>query len=396
MMQSWHESWAREAYRVLKPGGHLLAFGGTRTYHRLACAIEDAGFEIRDTLCWLYGSGFPKSLDVSKAMDKAAGVERADVGPYIAPDGRGRINDAGITGGRYGAGENEAGQEKRRTAPATDLARQWDGWGTALKPAFEPIVVARKPLVGTVAVNVARYGTGALNVDATRIGETKDVPASNSNAPNAVYGDMGNRPETRSGMNPNLGRWPANVVLDEDAAALLDKQSGILAGGGASTGTRKFTNTVFGHGLGWSDAPGIGKKPPGGASRFFYTAKASRAERNAGLDGMPARQQGQRYGTVQDARPHTADDYEYPRTGAANHHPTVKPIALMRWLVRLVTPPDGLILDPFLGSGTTGIAAVLEGFHFIGIEQDETYLDIARRRIAHWQGPLFAQAEAAD
>jgi site-specific DNA-methyltransferase (adenine-specific) len=299
-MQSWHESWAREAYRVLKPGGHLLAFGGSRTYHRLACAIEDAGFEIRDQLQWLYGSGFPKSHNIG------------------------------------------------------------DGRGTALKPAHEPIVLARKPLVGTVAANVTVHGTGALNIDGCRIAHSGDadrasaVPGSATTVAPLRYGGQNHRPfhDTKDATpyeQNTLGRWPANVILDEDAADLL-----------------------------------------GEPSRFYYTAKASRAERNAGLDGMPERFTA----TMGDgivAREHNESE---PTAWTKNHHPTVKPIALMRWLCRLITPPDGLILDPFLGSGTTGIAAALEGFRFIGIEQDADYLAIAERRIAHWTrkgsyGPLF-------
>jgi hypothetical protein len=302
-----------EARRVLKPGGHLLAFGGTRTYHRLACAIEDAGFEIRDQLQWLYGSGFPKSHN---------------------------------------------------------LMGEWDGWGTALKPAHEPIVLARKPLIGTVAANVARYGSGALNIDGCRLAPltAKEVARSGQSTNGAICGDYASIDWKRDGQ-AHPGRWPANVLLDGDAAAMLDAQSG-ERGGMRNRGQE------------------IGYDDTGGASRFFYCAKASRAERNAGLDGMPERV------AHDDVRMNDGGSSpgQTPNlhTPQSNHHPTVKPISLMRWLVRLVTPPGGTVLDPFLGSGTTGIACVAEAFAFIGIEQDADYLELARRRILHAQGPLFA------
>lgn len=329
----------REVLRILKPGGHLLAFGGTRTWHRLACAIEDAGFEIRDSIAWLYGSGFPKSLDVSKAIDKInADANRAyrftawmrTTGLTVT-----KINEATGTfmGSHYltdksqpaiptpelwhllrplcnevpswvdelvqrieaereviGTRQSTAvafrpGEKNqpipsiiRETLPATEAAARWQGWGTTLKPAHEPIVVARKPLTGTVAANVLAHGTGALNIDGCRIS----------------------------------GRWPANVVLDEDEAAALDE-------------------TV-----------------DGGASRFFYVAKASSSER-PNVDGVA--------------------------------HPTVKPVDLMRWLVRLVTPPDGVVLEPFAGSGTTLEAAITEGFRVIGVEREADYLPLILQRI---------------
>jgi DNA modification methylase len=375
--QEWSESWAREAFRVLKPGGHLLAFSGTRTSHRMVCAIEDAGFEIRDSIVWLYGSGFPKSLDVGKAMDKAARAEREVVGPSRRHNSR--AFGEGVGDADYGT---FAGGVPMHTAPATDLARQWDGWGTALKPAHEPIVVARKPLIGTVAANVERYGTGALNVDGCRIGMADDLASSNrighadKNSPVHVFG-----PSRMHAEPSGLGRWPANVILDEDAAAMLD----------AAAGETKSTAQVRHNGAFKSVAKGaetardsFGYNDSGGPSRFFYCAKASRAERNAGLEGMEERPAG-----VGDERPsgqsnERRKDRERGPTFAANHHPTVKPIALMRWLVRLVTPPGGLVLDPFAGSGSTGCAAVLEGVRFVGIEQDAEYAEIARRRITHW------------
>ena len=311
----------RQVARAMKPGAHLLAFGGTRTYHRMTCAIEDAGFEIRDCIAWIYGSGFPKSLDVSKAIDKAAGAERKVVGSYTvggtAAKGKhkGRATCAADEGSAKGATLDLA-----ITAPATDDARRWAGWGTALKPAHEPIVVARKPIEGTVANNVATYGTGAINVDGCRVAYTT---------------------ETELGDVRVVGRWPANVALDEEAAQ------------------------------------GMGEP-----SRYFYTAKASTFEREQGLAHRTKRK-------VSDGREATADN---PRLRGeslrGNTHPTVKPIDLMRWLCRLVAPPNGLILDPFAGSGSTLIAAHAEGFRAVGIELDEEHASIARDRLgAH--APLF-------
>lgn len=549
--QAWCEAWATEGLRVLKPGGHLLAFGGTRTYHRLAVAIEDAGFEIRDSigflglLGWVFGSGFPKSLNVGKALDD-------------------RTDD-----------EIEAG------VPLSDLAARWSGFGTALKPAWEPIVLARKPLgvpavnvlsmvesslrergveeirwstqpvelaakpsrrptlfrsrptqtasecaahasdgvmpltesgiesgsgasitnestatpargantartqpprsvaklstpteddapaaesasrcsshsitstaeerstvsllddtstnnsretdsltdtesyagiatgltgslahvriernsdgsflwpdnlprfvaaSSTVAANVTAHGTGVLNIDGCRIGGTKDVPASPRRAPrNAAYGELGNDPGTGSGWDANIGRWPANVVLDEAAAMALDASVGELRSG-AWSGRRKTPKTQGIYGAFESYNERSYEADTGGPSRFFYCAKASRAERNAGLEGMPER-------VVHDPEPN-GRAWDIPgshSTARANHHPTVKPVDLMRWLVRLVTPPGGLVLDPFMGSGTTGVACVLEGLSFVGIEREAEYAEIARRRIARAQGPLFAE-----
>jgi len=383
--QTWTEQWAREALRVLKPGGHLLAFGGTRMYHRLAAGIEDAGFEIRDTLMWLYGSGFPKSLDVSKAIDKMDAKDEQQARRYrftkwVRSTGATaqQIDEATGTamGGHYATlasqpavmtrehleacrhllgeipawverecdirsvesknfAEREVTGEYSSAAPAqqwmanyglaadlsikekkdkafTEAAKKWQGWGTALKPAVEPIVLARKPLIGTVADNVLTHGTGALNIDATRIainGESLNdgTPADR----NIVFGSG---LEISSGKSQALGgRWPANILLDEAAAALLDEQSD-------------------------------------GASRFFYVAKASRSERNKGLE--------------------------------RNIHPTVKPVDLMRYLIRLVTPKGGTVLDPFLGSGTTAVAAIEEGVAWIGCEREPEYLEIIEARIA--------------
>ncbi len=662
LQQVWHEAWATEALRVLKPGGHLLAFGGTRTYHRLACAVEDAGFEIRDSiawqhmegvfcacdnpmhrvregfpdvpeatatsegadlqssvqrqasgqgmgearvegsesegsgtardegrgesslegrgdvlaeegelpgdqvrpsagmgaadgaegrlhhgasasdgaeagtttdedgsgtssrprsaeqradesgavavewiaqgggawpgcprcgkplsppffggpLTWKYGSGFPKSLDVSKAIDKAAGAEREIVGRGQFAARRPKGSQGVIA---YNSSHDGSMAERGHTltAPATPEAQKWNGWGTALKPAHEPIVVARKPLVGTVAQNVTEFGTGALNVDGCRIEGGK---AGGSGTPPLQFGGENSRPfhanaEPRGAdFDTTRGRWPPNVALshlpeceevgtrkvrgsnsmgtkegheygagegdlfphqsqraghdhvDEDGTetvrvyncapgcpvAELDRQSGSLTSGKlephhADNGKEMGTYGAF---SGASGRESYGDT--GGASRFFYVAKASRAERNAGLDGfekqidasgpMAARGQAglkcrkcERWKASGNSCQCVDPDFEqipFERPATANRHPTVKPIDLMRWLCRLVTPPGGTILDPFAGSGTTGIAAVLEDFNFIGIEREAEYVEIARARIEWWQQfPVGTEVAAA-
>ncbi len=332
----WCRLWALEAKRVLRPGGHLLAFGGTRTYHRLACAIEDAGFEIRDSVMWLYGSGFPKSLNVSRAITKAR--------PGVV---------------------------------------EWDGWGTALKPAHEPIVVARKPLTGTVAENVLEHGCGALNIDGCRIGGGEGRDRDGESSADRRYVGKGStdfafRPGQRGGNA--VGRWPNNVIFShhEDCkprncvpgcpVAELDAQSGVLTSGHLSAGTQR-------EGLGYRG--GLGSRVrndfpanEGGASRFFYCSKPSRAERDVGLEGSSS-----------GIGPRRGDEGE---SRMANFHPTVKPIDVERRLVRLVTPPGGVVLDPFLGSGSTGCGAVLDGFQFIGIERNAEYFAIAKARIEFW------------
>lgn len=384
--RAWCEQWGAECLRVLKPGGHLLSFGGTRTYHRLACGLEDAGFEIRDCLCWLYGQGFPKSLDVSKAIDARLGVKRTEVVGHkdsgLDAETHGTLNFAG------GHGRDETGLIPI-LAPATPAAAAWEGWGTALKPAFEPIVLARKPLAGTVAANVLEHGTGALNIDACRVGvesgTRQTVPKKQPD--DGAVTSFGRMIGSAPGGNEDAGgRWPANLVLDEEAAAMLDEQTGELHSPGNLSPTPDT-------GLGVVNFPGNAWDPErnyadsGGASRFFYCAKVSRAERNAGLDGFPlAKSADDGYGSIQTPildRAAPRENWEPHRT--ANNHPTVKPISLMRWLVRLVTPPGGLVLDPFLGSGTTGIAAALEGFHFLGIEREADYMRIAAARLGFWR-----------
>lgn len=332
----------REVCRVLKPGGYLLAFGGTRTYHRMTCAIEDAGFEIRDCIQWLYGSGFPKSLDVSKAIDNAAGAEREVVGTRTKR-GMGGSN----TFAQDAWTQSQRGMiELDITAPATPDAERWQGWGTALKPANEPIVVARKPLVGTVAANVLKHGTGAINVDACRVATadgdavlTFERHAGERSRENYRTGTCGERSES------TVGRWPANVIHDGSDEVLAEFAK---AGERKSTGGLNpvATETTIGTFCETKHRPFFNYGDSGSAARFFYCAKAGRSER-----------------------------------GAGNRHPTVKPLALARYLVRLVTPPGGVILTPFLGSGTEIVAAVLEGFGGIGIEIDAESFAIACKRI---------------
>jgi DNA modification methylase len=332
------EVWA-ECLRVLKPGGYLLAFAGTRTQHRMAVRIEDAGFEIRDMIAWVYGSGFPKSLDISKAIDKAAGAEREVVGR----------SENGIAGGTG----KHAGQEKAYgfssefdlTAPATEAAKQWEGWGTALKPALEPITVARKPLgEKTVAANVLAHGTGAINVDGGRVGaETWTRKGGEYSTP---YGSSTtwNISKTPDINRTATGRWPANLIHDGS-----DEVLGLFPVTGASKAApRGGTNpNPMDWGNGRTDGDIVkGHTDNGGsAARFFYCAKASKKDREGST------------------------------------HPTMKPTALMRYLCRLVTPPEGIVLDLFMGSGSTGKAAITEGFEFIGIERDNTYFEIAKKRI---------------
>ena len=385
--------WA-ECLRVLKPGGHLLAFAGTRTQHRMAVRIEDAGFEIRDMISWVFGSGFPKSMDVSKAIDKAAGAEREKV---LVPTKPGNTRgDRGVT---YASESNTGFTDI--SEPVTEAARQWQGWGTALKPALEPITMARKPFKGTVADNVLAHGTGALNIDACRVPTSDDLNGGAYSAerkPSASewvkHGGTIHNSTGKDYVQP-AGRWPANLIHDGSDEVV----AGFPATGPAKAGMR-------GIGLTGDDVKVYGKGNPnfdtlrghndqgGSAARFFYCAKASKSDRDVGLTGFAT--QAPRTTYDKSVRDKNGSDTGYAR---ANHHPTVKPTDLMRYLVRLVTPPGGVVLDPFMGSGSTGKAALLEGFRFIGCEREAEYLAIANARIAHalqrteaesQPGPLFA------
>jgi site-specific DNA-methyltransferase (adenine-specific) len=508
--QAWHEAWAREALRVAKPGAHLLAFGGSRTHHRLASAIEDAGWEIRDCLVWAYASGFPKSLDVSKAIDKAAGAERESTGPVVYAGGHVQNH----AGGRQGYHEWKGEGVHEGTEPATDAARQWAGWGTALKPAWEPIVLARKPLRGTVAGNVQEYGTGALNIGATRIGVGDGGNRDGEASASTRYGGNGIGFQPTPGVRGGdaAGRWPANLLLtdpifDGDTPGVVGGGEAVsFAGRGPNAEAYKQAGTFFsarGGEQGYGDS--------GTYSRFFLVPKSSRSDREPATidealrlhrergecDKLPAwRRQDLSPSEPTDSLSLARDTSDEPSTGDSNSatslpgkpptarspratrsttstatrpttgsptssssipsatsasipaassetgnggspaasaepsslwapeigtsppkggrstggvgpatsarwssrnscgdcgkplprvstHPTQKPTALMRHLVRLVTPPGGTVLDCFLGSGTTAIAANQEGFRAIGIEREPEYLDIAVARLAH-------------
>jgi site-specific DNA-methyltransferase (adenine-specific) len=344
----------------------------------MAVRIEDAGFEIRDMIAWVYGSGFPKSHDISKAIDKAAGAEREVVGQYTV--------SRDMSGGSWADlhGIPNTAKQHDITAPATDAARQWQGWGTALKPALEPITVARKPFPGTVAANVLAHGTGGLNVDGCRVGTNGETPkGSGKPCPNG-NADMMSRAIGKAGGNvtPDAGRWPANLIHDgsEEVVGLFP-----VTTSGGSNGTRKAGPYSNERTWSVSETPGTSVTnglPPdsGSAARFFYCAKASKRDRDEGCEGMPLQASYMVENGSKTAA--AANGVRYDRTTRQrNNHPTVKPTALMRYLCRLVTPPKGIVLDPFMGSGSTGKAAALEGFQFIGIEREAEYAQIAKTRI---------------
>ncbi|GAB2970142.1 DNA-methyltransferase [Nocardioides montaniterrae] len=450
--QQWCEQWATECLRVLKPGGHMLAFGGSRTWHRLASAVEDAGFEIRDSIAWLYGSGFPKSMDVSKAIDKGEGHWRGRAGSVASDNGS-------MGGPNY--------ERTPKGDPVTAAAAAWQGWGTALKPAFEPIVVARKPLAGTVAANVLAHGTGALNIDACRV-ETGDSLGGGAEAGSVKFTHEGwNRPwmddaaavsahRERKRANvekaESLGRWPANVVLDESQAAELDQQTGELSSGVLAAHHARNPKDAGILGAYGSAEGERGYGDTGGASRFFYVPKPDSPEERAGcavrarveavlngptIDGADRKRIREALATDCACPPcpgrgndghgmtHCAEccfgtgveaDIDCPTHG--DHlppfryvakadqservkvdgiaHPTVKPLDLMRWLVRLVTPPGGTVLEPFAGSGTTVGACLLEGFNVIGIEREADYLPLIRQRIDRRRDPVAAVRATGD
>ena len=357
------ELWC-EVLRVLKPGGHLLSFGGTRTYHRMVVNIEDAGFEIRDQIQWIYGSGFPKSQNVAIQIDKQAGAI-GHRGKALNMSGKGDRLDI-VT---YDSAEGL--QSAPAYEPATDAAKQWQGWGTALKPANEPICLARKPLEKglTVAENVLKYGTGSLNIDASRIEGKLDGDPNRFKKTDGGWGvaKFHEQPVVRT-----EGRWPANVLFDGDAADLLDEQTaGTRASKPSNTGT-KFNAT----GLFPIESEPVKHDDSGGASRFFYVAKASKRERNAGLEGMPEKESG----VKNDSGRGFSEGDPYKKVLNQNNHPTVKPVKLMEYLVKLVTPPNGVVLDPFVGSGSTLVAVKNLGFSGIGIEREPEYAKIAIKR----------------
>ena len=379
-----------ECLRVLKPGGHLLSFAGSRTYHRMAVRIEDAGFEIRDQIMWIYGSGFPKSQNISKMIDKKAGVEREVISEY---DPRSKFDGSNRSDREIG-GQQVAPSKTSKlsiTAPATDEAKQYEGWGTALKPAHEPIVMARKPFKGTVVNNVLEWGTGGINIEESRIGTTTKTNGGKANKENNRIAANGGYVNDVSSQEHNYGRFPANIILDKEAGKILDQQSGTSK----STGGTKNTITMYKF-LNKGDQsvndrlennwevkdviPGFGDI--GGASRFFYCPKTSKRDRNEGLESFEEKKSRKWRG---DKGMKFTGSGNPRKEMSKNFHPTVKPTDLMLYLIRLVTPKGGITLDPFMGSGSTGKAAVRGGFDFIGIEREKEYIDIAKARIKYEQ-----------
>jgi len=443
-----------ECLRVLKPGGHLLAFAGSRTYHRMAVRIEDAGFEIRDQIMWVYGSGFPKSHNIGKAVDKQGGnllgkevadlvkkkrleiglstIQLAELGKFYGKTnhggsvsnwetGRGRItpeqfnklieilnlennpiietkrevigkqtNDDNFrfySSGRYQW--NTEGQKRKESIDITKGNSEWEGWGTALKPAHEPIVMARKPFKGTVVNNVLEWGTGGINIDASRIeNENKAIRITNNNK--NIYGGSSylkskTVQNTSRDGNPS-GRFPANIIFDEEAGKILDKQSGISKSTGGRSGNKEGIWNGRYNGEVRNENPGLGDV--GGASRFFYCPKTSKKDRNEGLDEFKIKQTvggGGGIGNYENDVNSSSGKYGSEKAPSKNNHPTVKPTDLMLYLIRLVTPERGTTLDPFMGSGSTGKAAVRGGFDFIGIEREKEYIEIAKARIKYEQ-----------
>jgi DNA modification methylase len=401
--QSFTEAWARECYRVLKPGGHLLAFGGSRMYHRLACGVEDAGFEIRDQIMWVYGSGFPKSHNIGKAID--ANIKTGKSNPKSINQSEMSKTDGDVV--TVIQPNNGILGEKREVIKnigaslETEQAKNWEGWGTALKPAHEPIVMARKPLSEkSIAENVLKHGTGGINIDGSRIVTDEDTSRKKSPLkPNSISYVRKDEP-LFGGEGHEAGRFPANIIFDEEAGQLLDEQSGVSKSG---TGKKyepqyKDTSEIYGK---YDKLQVSSFNDKGGASRFFYCPKASKKDRDEGLDNFEEKSQRVTSGGTRDfnarcancgkkfiGSPTTICDCDNPVTDnqvfkKKNNHPTVKPTDLMRYLINLITPPNGTILDPFMGSGSTGKAAVRCGVNFIGIEKEQEYMDIAKARIEH-------------
>jgi site-specific DNA-methyltransferase (adenine-specific) len=375
-----------ECMRVLKPGGHLLAFAGSRTYHRMAVRIEDAGFEIRDQIMWVYGSGFPKSHNIGKGVDKLQGNEREVVGEN--PNKKGRKSDGKVSfvsDTLLGKGENAGVYVDKGNS-------QWEGWGTALKPAHEPIVMARKPLSeNTVVDNVLQWGTGGINIDDSRIGLDEELDKSQLRTINRSqktekdgWGMNSNGSDTAQVVRPE-GRFPANIIFDEEAGKLLDEQSGISKSTGGRNGNKEGVghNGIYGkyNGEVKDGNPGLGDV--GGASRFFYCPKTSKTDRNEGLDEFEEKTRSDMNKMMGKSGNFKTGSGNDRTTEFKNHHPTVKPTDLMLYLIRLVTPKGGTTLDPFMGSGSTGKAAVRGGFDFVGIEREKDYFQIAEARIQY-------------
>jgi len=378
--QRWTQEWASKALRVLKPGAYALIFGIPKMHHRMMAGIEDAGFEIRDTLMWIFGSGFPKSLDISKAIDGYFGEERKREKRFV-----GNIKGASL----HHKDDNKRTYEMVQTnEPVTEEAKKWNGWGTALKPAHEPIVLAQKPPEGSYAENVMKWGVGGLNIDGSRVGMSEEdaekhkhnwKPNSDYPANETVY-EYGS--EKLSTHQNKRGRWPANVILDPKSAEMLDEQSGERKSASAKYGVKNGKTSFWRTGKKGIKHEATGDYL-GGASRFFYCAKAHKSERNAGLEDLEKKERLDNISMRgwQKERGRNPDEYE----GFQNDIATLKPINLMRYLVRLVTPPDGTVLDLFAGSGTTGCACEIEGFDYILIEKRKRFAEvIAPKRIEYW------------
>jgi DNA modification methylase len=377
-----------ECLRVLKPGGYLLSFAGSRTYHRMAVRVEDAGFEIRDQIMWIYGSGFPKSMNIGKAMDKVQGNEREVVGKK-----GGKIDFSKTKKGDTSFYETAWDNKDYVELEITKGNSPYEGWGTALKPAHEPIVMARKPLSEkTVVNNVLEWGTGGINIDASRVGtdDTRSKASMTALGQNSGWNKHSNK-EVIAGSES--GRFPANIIFDEEAGKILDEQSGISKSTGGRSGNKEGVgqNGIYGQYSGEvkDGNPGLGDT--GGASRFFYCPKTSKTDRNEGLEDFKGKQIG-----TYNAHSSDLEIYGGSSLGAAsmsgnnkmpqpkqNFHPTVKPTDLMLYLIRLVTPTGGTTLDPFMGSGSTGKAAIRGGFDFVGIEREKEYIEIAEARIQY-------------
>ncbi|KKN67010.1 hypothetical protein LCGC14_0465640 [marine sediment metagenome] len=378
--QLWFSQVATECLRVLKPGGFLLSFGGTRTYHRLVCGIEDAGFEIRDTIMWLYGSGFPKSLNIGKQIDKIQGNEREVIGEKI----RGDVEKSkqGVTFAGADANKNNKDIFGYGKEILTKGNSEWEGWGTAFKPACEPIVVARKPLSEkNVALNILKWGTGGINIDESRIGtEERTNPQAGfirrGRTDEEVFGGVDkNKPKENVSVQ---GRFPANIILDEEAGKMLDEQAPLTgAFAPVKSGQKGFGGEIYGkYESGGDDGKTFHNEKLQGASRFFYCAKASKSERNYGCEELEKKEKSGSYKFREDG---SLDGK--PTQAKANTHPTVKPIKLMEYLVKLISKKGATILDPFLGSGTTAIACLKNNRKFIGIEKENEYVKISNARI---------------
>lgn len=374
-----------EALRVAKPGAHLLCFGGTRTFHRMASAIEDAGWEVRETIMWVYGSGFPKSMDVGKAIDKSLGADRKVVGYTRGGDKKG--------GNYHGASDRGYTIDIPITEATSDEAKQWDGWGTCLKPAWEPIIVARKPLDGTVANNVLTWGTGAINIDACRVAYESDADRDSARpqgeATSKAAGHLaggGDFDVKRKSFDvvQKEGRFPANLVHDgsEEVVRLFPQSNGQQADVTGNEPSHPADGVCYGE---YNGRHSFAKRgDTGSAARFFNTLRdgeesADRTYADKGSTNFAAKPGMRR-------EPVSADRFFYcakaskKDRGEGNDHPTVKPNALMRWLVRLVCPRGGTVMDPFMGSGSTGLACIDEGMDFIGIEREKHYVEIAEKR----------------